>query len=105
MQGSLGDKACTEKCCNFLYLTIKISIEYSKSQLPWAPQALPQIPCVPFLIIQLGLSPALHSLSSPHFDMLRSSASVVGELGPVSDPDLNFNSLKKHAVLHRELSK
>ena len=29
MQGGLGDKACIEKCCNFLYL--KISIEYSKS--------------------------------------------------------------------------
>ena len=40
-----------------------------------------------------------------HSEMLRSFASVVGELGLVSDPDLNFNSLKKHAVFHSQLSK
>ena len=36
--------------------------------------------------------------------MLRSSESAVGELGPASVPNLNFNSLKKHAVLCSELN-
>lgn len=54
--------------------------------------------------MQLELSLVRCSLSSYHFDMLRSSASAVGELGPASVPDLKFNSLKKHAVLCSELS-
>lgn len=36
--------------------------------------------------------------------MLRSFESAVGELGPASVPDLNFNSVKKHTVLCSELS-
>lgn len=52
-----------------------------------------------YLIIQLGLPPAQCSLCSYHFDMLRSFEAAVGELGPASVPDFNFNSLKEHAVL------
>lgn len=92
-------RVCTAKCWTILYRIIQVSAEYSKSTIALGTVGIASHSIVLCLIIQLGLSPAPCSLCSHHFDMLRSFEAAVGELGPASVPDFNFNSLKEHAVL------